>query len=499
MTFNFKERKQLITSLIATYVWGLLAHGYAFLNLTISHDSLMEYYLHGNVFYYGIPVDELKAAVGRFLAPVYQLLIRGTTVSPWFSGMLALLWLSLAVWMAARIFRLDRTWQIVLLSGILTVNMTVIALTGTYLHDLDVDMLAVFFAVSAVYFWTLPGMRKLWAIPCLVASMGIYQSQLSVMVSLVMVISICRLLEGEDWKDVFFQGLLSLGLMGAAAICYVLLSNLVCRLLGIGMIDSANGIANLWGNNGDGLLSSIVMTYYHWAYEFFAENLLLNLLVAAVMLLLVIQGILRPLPVVNKLLALLLGVLLPFGMNLAAFLNHGDGHLLMGYAFWFVYLLLWLLGRKRSNRVQLVCTALVFAILFSNVRIANRLYTKKHLEREATLSLMTRVIDRLEHTEGYRLGETTVYFLGAPKIPEQEAFAEYSRVIGAAHSCTISEVVYYQPYFDYILQYPIRIGGEETYERIQAQLHAEELEPFPAQNSIAWVDDVLVVKMREAE
>lgn len=507
MKLSSHERRRLLTSLIATYIWGLAAHGYALLNLTISHDSLMEFYMYHDIGYYPGSVAQWKIALGRFLDPVYHQLIRGTTVSPWFSGMLALLWLSLAVWMMARIFQMERAWEIGLLSGIMTVNITVIGLVGTYLGDLDMNMLGVFFAVCAVYFWMQPGKRKLWAIACMAAAMGIYQSHLSVTVTLVMILSICQLLEGKDWKKVFVQGILAIGLMAAAAVIYLLLSKLVCNWLGIEMSDSANGIANLWLDNYSTLGNVLFLTYYQWMAEFCAKNLVLNLLVGGSVLVLVILSLLRPIPLANKALTLVLGILLPFGMNFSTFLANGIGHGLMAYAFWFAYLLLWLLSTKRTDRMRLVSAVLIFAVVFSNVRLANQYYTKRHLEREATLSLMTRVVDRLEQTEGYCPGETTVYFWGTPNIPEQEAFSVFSRFggfssgyelsspIAADYTSPISGSWYYQPYFDHILQCPIRIGGKEVAERIQEPAAA--MGVFPAKDSIQWVEDVLVVKMQD--
>ena len=54
---------------------------------------------------------------------------------------------------------------------------------------------------------------------------------------------------------------------------------------------------------------------------------------------------------------------------------------------------------------------LVGAIIFNNVVFANQVYLKKVLEYDATASLATRVVDRIEQTDGYVPGETTVAFV----------------------------------------------------------------------------------------
>ena len=96
-----REKNRFATIFLATFLWGLAAHGYALLNFTISHDSLNEFWVFHSTGYYSGSVAQWKIALGRFLTPVYQLLFRGETVAPWYSGMLALVWIALAVWVTA--------------------------------------------------------------------------------------------------------------------------------------------------------------------------------------------------------------------------------------------------------------------------------------------------------------------------------------------------------------------------------------------------------------
>lgn len=45
------ERQRLLASFAAVFLFGLLAHGYAFTNFTVSHDSLNEMFLSGDIRY----------------------------------------------------------------------------------------------------------------------------------------------------------------------------------------------------------------------------------------------------------------------------------------------------------------------------------------------------------------------------------------------------------------------------------------------------------------
>lgn len=66
------ERKRLFVSFLSVFLIGILAHGYAFANLTLSHDSLYELYLRGDMHYYAGSVTEWKISLGRFLCPVHR-------------------------------------------------------------------------------------------------------------------------------------------------------------------------------------------------------------------------------------------------------------------------------------------------------------------------------------------------------------------------------------------------------------------------------------------
>ncbi len=63
---------------------------------------------------------------------------------------------------------------------------------------------------------------------------------------------------------------------------------------------------------------------------------------------------------------------------------------------------------------------LLFALFCANIQTANVVYTRKSLEQNAALSLMTRVLYRMEEREDYVPGETAVVFVGvSDQLQEQ--------------------------------------------------------------------------------
>ena len=138
------DKNILRESFIFTFILGLIAHGYCFLNLLVSHDSLNDFYVY----------DQWERAnFGRIFYSIYISLTRGRIVLPWLIGMLALCWISAAVYLIAKMFEVEKSGLILLISGIFVTNPTVYALAATYIHDLDADMLAMMISVASAYMW----------------------------------------------------------------------------------------------------------------------------------------------------------------------------------------------------------------------------------------------------------------------------------------------------------------------------------------------------------
>ena len=70
----------------------------------------------------------------------------------------------------------------------------------------------------------------------------------------------------------------------------------------------------------------------------------------------------------------------------------------------------------RKERLLHTCAAGILSVFFlSSIVLSNQLYLKKNIEFQSTLSLMTRVIDRMERTLDYVPGQTPVAFAGTLK------------------------------------------------------------------------------------
>ena len=223
----------------------------------------------------------------------------------------------------------------------------------------------------------------------------------------------------------------------------------------------------------------------------------------------------RSMPFPEKLLYAVLIGLLPLGMNLVYVLTIGYTHDLMVYPIWLTYLMMLLLADWLAGHIQLqapflgkiktgpllngVCMVLVFLLMYGNVQFSNGMYLKKDLEYDAYLSLMTRVVDRMETYDGYLPGETPVYFAGLPDNLNEiiPGFKEYRNVTGMLSTDVlyVPQKDHFQAYFDYILGTPINLTDDAVWAKMRQNPIVAQMPSFPDKNCIAYIDDIMVVKL----
>ena len=346
------DKELLKRSFLYTYVIGLIAHGYGLLNLIISHDSLNDIYIASH---------QHKISIGRIWFPAYITATHGKLVLPWWAGMLGFCWIALTVYLICRMFEVKESWMVLMISGIFTVNPTVISLVATFLNDLDADMFALLLAVGAVSLWnrgclqnkTAAFLRMLAGAVILSFSIGLYQSYISVTITLVIILSLMHLLQGKESMRVIKNGMCAVGMLLAGGVFYLGEIKLVTYLTNTNLSsDGYNSITNMGGIFENSIGTLIGQVYGTWFETFRTTGfsyspkifLSIHLLLLAVFAVLLITS-LKALKSKERLLFAVLLVVMPFGMNVCYFLSQGVLHDVMKFAFWFVYLFLILLFR----------------------------------------------------------------------------------------------------------------------------------------------------------
>lgn len=499
-----------------TLIFMALLHGYRYVSLGFSHDSLA---------FAWQPDLEWQISLGRYMQPFYWWIIRGRIAAPFIVGVLSYGYMVGSVYGVASLLDLKAKTTLFLLAGLMCGSLAFIALDATYSHTADVYMLALMLNIAAAWL-CLRGKRRvpsvLAAVVLLVISTGLYQAYLQVFTALTMVWALLRLLKTDDRaipEAVARCAQSFLALMLAMALFFVGYY-VVMAVTGVEAVSKANSIGGMKVLSGAALVDMVKTT---WKMPLRQLGRL--------------QGRIAPLARMLTAVVLMTGaaatiftarrsrvsawqalgmavlvLLLPFGMNWICLFCGGVVHDLMMYAY-IVPLLAALAANERAWNLALadegkqigkktraaacVLPLAVLTLLFDRGIYANQIYLKKDLEYDATLSVMTRVVDRIEQVEGYIPGETPVEFLGdilrSQLTMTRPAFAHLGSLTGTEENYAITHADTFWMYLEDVMGYPIKRFREtknEEQERV-----TDDMPCFPDKDSVQMVDGVVFVKL----
>ncbi|MFI3250028.1 MAG: glucosyltransferase domain-containing protein [Eubacteriales bacterium] len=486
-------------------LFGLMAHGFAFSNQFYSHDSIIE--LNALTEYNSS--SAVKISVGRFLQPVVYH-FRGALAAPWLIGCLSLIWVALATTLLAKIFRFSNLF---LVAGLLTTSVSYASTNATYIHESDMFMLALLFAVLTAYFISLGSYGYCIAPVALMLSCGLYQAFLSVAVVLVEILILRSIMEGKSDKDIIKQSIFSVISLLSGVILYYTVYKLVLVVTGIPALDSYNAIPDLktlitgfFTPEITQLFASIYLNFIRFLITPITgyPTLVPVINIVLVMIFLVNMGIIltqSTKSAVKTVVFCSILLLLPFTMNLSHFLSGGT-HTLMEYAFLLPYLLLLLMIEhlRKSQNIPKLCSQMVSLclafIVMGNMIYSNQLYLKKEMSYDNTLLTMNRVITKIEEQEEYVLGETPVMFVGLLEssglAPTSYLFQNLTGLGAYHHQFSLTYYYTYPSYFLNVLCYPINIVYEQE---IRDSEVVGEMPIFPQSGSVQMVDSVIVVRL----
>lgn len=499
-----------------TLIFMVLLHGYRYVSLGFSHDSLA---------FAWQPDLEWQISLGRYMQPFYWWIIRGRIAAPFIVGVLSYGYMVGSVYGVASLLDLKAKTSLFLLAGLMCGSLAFIALDATYSHTADVYMLALMLNIAAAWL-CLRGRRRvpsvLAAVVLLVISTGLYQAYLQVFTALTMVWALLRLLKTDDRaipEAVARCAQSFLALMLAMALFFVGYY-VVMAVTGVEAVSKANSIGGMKVLSGAALVDMVKTT---WKMPLRQLGRL--------------QGRIAPLARMLTAVVLMTGaaatiftarrsrvsawqalgmavlvLLLPFGMNWICLFCGGVVHDLMMYAY-IVPLLAALAANERAWNLALadegkqigkktraaacVLPLAVLTLLFDRGIYANQIYLKKDLEYDTTLSVMTRVVDRIEQVEGYIPGETPVEFLGDIQRSQlamtRPAFAHLGSLTGTEENYAITYGDTFWMYLEDVMGYPIKRFREtknEEQERV-----TDDMPCFPDKDSVQMVDGVVFVKL----
>lgn len=499
-----------------TLIFMALLHGYRYVSLGFSHDSLA---------FAWQPDLEWQISLGRYMQPFYWWIIRGRIAAPFIVGVLSYGYMVGSVYGVASLLDLKAKTSLFLLAGLMCGSLAFIALDATYSHTADVYMLALMLNIAAAWL-CLRGRRRvpsvLAAVVLLVISTGLYQAYLQVFTALTMVWALLRLLKTDDRaipEAVARCAQSFLALMLAMALFFVGYY-VVMAVTGVEAVSKANSIGGMKVLSGAALVDMVKTTWKMPLRQLGRLQGRIAPLARMLTAVVLMTGAAATIFTARRsrvsawqaLGMAVLALLLPFGMNWICLFCGGVVHDLMMYAY-IVPLLAALAANERAWNLALadegkqigkktraaacVLPLAVLTLLFDRGIYANQIYLKKDLEYDTTLSVMTRVVDRIEQVEGYIPGETPVEFLGDIQRSQlamtRPAFAHLGSLTGTEENYAITYGDTFWMYLEDVMGYPIKRFREtknEEQERV-----TDDMPCFPDKDSVQMVDGVVFVKL----
>lgn len=489
---NEEKKKLFKTVITASGIIFFVTHAYCFLNVLYSHDSLMVFQADAG----------WQISLGRFVQPFY-VFIRGKIVSPLWIGTLSFLFLVTSIYLIVKMLKIKNMVQICLSAGILITSSTYVLSNATYLPWSDIYTLALLCAVVAAYVAIYYKRFYALSVICMVTSLGLYQSYVQVTVLLLVFDISLDVLSNKDFKQTLQKSIKYLALIVISFVVYFCIFKLFLVVFKIQPISSYNGLTEVGKYDNFNQIIKLFGGSYLFVFRKFFNPITYNEKIAIMvkMLLCWFAGICvcaiarkNKISKINTVLLFVVIFIFPFAFNFVYFISKGMEHDLMTYSFCVVPVLFFPLLNNVDTNLKRKITAISYLcfwiLIFNSIIFANQTYLNKDLTHRATLSVFTRIIDRLEQTDGYIPGETPVCFIG--ELDSNTIVSKHRQgFIAKGAGTTISAVTYNtQVYLENILAYPVKFYNEVPSEEI-----VNELDIFPSKNSCKVIDGVCYVKI----
>ena len=483
---------------------GLFAHLYKITNWLPNWDSLVFRYDSQNMI-----------ALGRWFLPVacafssfYDL--------PFLNGIMAIVFHALGAVCICRIFNVQKRITAGLI-GTVIVSFPTVTSVMMYNYVADGYSIAFFLSALAAFCLTKEKPKYLAAALLIALSTGIYQAYITVTIMLVLFKLIDEIVHyNADFRGFIKKAvwMLVTGAVGMALYSAVL--KIMLNVFSLELLDyqGVNATASL---SGIDLFASLYVVKETFLKCFFDLSGGVNVYVALngfVLLFTVIYYIKqigknkiykKPMSLIA---VVILSVFLVLGAGALAFINPGvDYHnlMLMGYSvFYLFFLLIYERGTEKTEKNSAIkCWIVLIAaitIVLNQIVISNVSYHKAQIAYEKSYGALMRIADRIEQTPG---NEECGRILVIGSLDDSEAYSVNltpditgitDGFIVRADDETVGQSVLTSSLNDYCGKTYEFLSGEEKKSFMQ-RADIESMGKWPAKDSVAIVDDIIVIKL----
>ena len=511
--YQTKLKREYKTAFFSTFIITLLIHLYKFANTLPNHDSVYNYYSDQNVLGSGRWALSLACGISSY----WDL--------PWVNGLLSCVFIALTVVVIVALFKIKNPVLIGLI-GALIAAAPATTETFFFLFTADGYMIAMLLAALAVYFSRIDENRlSRWILSgaCVCISCGIYQAYVSFALLLAVCYFIDDLLQGNHSKQNCFKWILRQAIIYITSLAtYYVIWKLCMSFSGI-TANNYQGISEVGKISVDllkhGLLNSVRTTIrYFLEWDVLAHGFTLYSLLSSVFIFLMGIGLLIAIlksGILKRrwagfLLVLCLIAVAPFA-GIWHFTSDDVGYRpMMLQSLTLLFALTALLYERWAKPVakNVIAVFLLF-VVFNNALMANISYFYMNLCYERTyaegVEMMSKIHDLQDEYDFDKIAVvgTRIYEV---QYENSDSETNIMRITGKIHilSGLLEKSLLYDS--EHTVRFLQTTFGMDlaplNFSQRNELLHRDEVQTmgcWPSGNSIAVIDDVLVIKISDRE
>lgn len=507
-----------------TFATGLLIHLYMLVNKLPNHDDIL-----------GLFIENDSTFSGRWFLSVPSALSSSFSI-PWVTGLLALLWLSLAAVCTVRMLRIRKPVMILLTSAVMA-SFPTVCYTLCYLFTADAYLFALLLAALGAYLSDRYRFGFLLGGVCIGLSLATYQAYVFYAIGLFALGMLRYLLfdPSAGWKPALIKLAQYLAALALGAAVYRVGLSLALAVKDISL-KTYMGLDNAGTVSVKEAVSRIPLAYnvladfckggsqllpgrtFALTFSFVLMAVLLFSVIAAVRM----RGTQKALRIAGVMLIL---AALPLCVNGITLLSTMGLHPLMQYPVCLVYVLAIALydGLAYTYRQEALSGApetrakpaalcarmlLGYALalcMAGNVFLwavdANQTYLALELKFDNMMSLATRMVDRVEQLPEYVPDETPVWYTGT--LSDANYGAVKSGVFARASATdmtgrewnytTLMNNLYFSAFVNHYIGVTFVVPEDETAYAVMETDAYKAMPYFPYPGSVRYIDGVIII------
>lgn len=474
------------------FLFCLIVHFFAYTNTLFVHDSIQ--LLNES--------DGLQN--GRFFINLLMPLVSRITI-PWVIGIITSIFLGLCNLFLTKTINISKPLYIII-TGSLLASFPVMAANHIYFSSVYIYVFAMLTATLCVYF---SDKNVILSGICLIISLSSYQAYLCFAVTLFLVKMLVDMMEEKiKGKQVILKGLKYISIIIASTIIYYVLWKGIMFIFDVDVIKYRGYNTfeqTLFENLLSKLFTTIICSLTISCGQTFTLSLPFKIIYTLINILSLVFAFLNiPKKTKNRKFAILIFLLFPIAISLIFLINSDTMHLLMMPAAVLPVVLfiknienLKFSSSSFKNGVKWIALISLISIVLNFSVTTNITYLKAKTQFDNSISYCTRVLGRLEQTEGFNK-DTKVIIVNTGNtygIYNAENWSLYK--VFPMHSHANGAITYPETFRLFLTQelntnIDITVDKNNEYGKLK---EVKELEPFPSNNCTTWVGDVLVFKM----